>query len=85
MIAKNCVEDSCSTKISANASGVLVLLLENLCRSTTYYFCLSSSNAAGRSGSSEVVQCTTLAEKENVIPGKHETRKVDIILVYFVI
>lgn len=70
-MAKNSVEDSCSTKISANASGVLVLLIENLCRSTTYYFCLSSSNASGRSGSSEVVQCTTLSDGENVIPGEY--------------
>ncbi|XP_052760483.1 E3 ubiquitin-protein ligase Midline-1-like isoform X1 [Mya arenaria] len=69
LVVKNSVEDSCSTKISANASGILVLLLENLCRSTTYYFCLSAGNAAGRSGSSEVVQCTTLSDMENVIPA----------------
>ncbi|KAL4220852.1 hypothetical protein ACF0H5_019119 [Mactra antiquata] len=67
-IVKNSVEDSCSTKISANSSGILVLLLENLCKSTTYYFCLNAVNSAGKSGSSEVVQCTTLSEDENVIP-----------------
>lgn len=69
VIVKNSVEESSSTKISANASGVLILLLENLCRSTTYYFCLTAGNAAGKSGSSEVVQCTTLAENVNVIPA----------------
>lgn len=69
VIVKTSVEDSCSTKISANASGILVLLLDNLCRASTYYFCLTASNAAGKSGSSEVVQCTTLADGENVIPA----------------
>ncbi|XP_045161107.1 E3 ubiquitin-protein ligase Midline-1-like isoform X2 [Mercenaria mercenaria] len=76
VIVKNSVEDSSSTKISANASGVLVLLLENLCRSATYYFCLTASNTAGKSGSSEVVQCTTLADGENVIPAPAITERL---------
>ncbi|XP_060595573.1 E3 ubiquitin-protein ligase Midline-1-like isoform X2 [Ruditapes philippinarum] len=76
VLVKNSVEDSSSTKISANASGVLVLLLENLCRSATYYFCLSASNLAGKSGSSEVVQCTTLADGENVIPAPSITERL---------
>jgi len=69
-VVKTSVEDTCSTRISANTSGILVLLLENLCRATTYYFCLSAGNSAGKSGSSEVVQCTTLTDAENVIPGR---------------
>ena len=57
-------------KLCANTTGILVILLENLCRSTNYYFCLTAANTAGKSASSEVIQCTTLGQGENVIPGK---------------
>ena len=68
-MVKNSVEDASSVKLCANTTGILVLLIENLCRSTTYYFCLSATNTAGKSASSEVVQCTTIGQEENVIPG----------------
>ena len=71
MVVKNSIEDASSMKLCANTTGILVILLENLCRSTTYYFCLTASNTAGKSASSEVVQCTTLGQGENVIPGIH--------------
>lgn len=69
LVVKNSIEDSTSIKLCANTTGILVILLENLCRSTTYYFCLTASNTAGKSASSEVVQCTTLGQGENVIPA----------------
>lgn len=69
MIVKNVPEDRLLGKIVPNCSGVVVVLVENLCKSTTYYFCVSASNQSGRSANSEVVQCTTLLPGESVIPG----------------
>lgn len=66
---KNVPEDRLVGKNVPNCSGVVVVLVENLCKSTTYYFCVSASNQAGRSANSEVVQCTTLLPGESVIPG----------------
>lgn len=69
MIVKNVPEDRLLGKIVPNCSGVVVVLVENLCKSTTYYFCVSASNQSGRSANSEVVQCTTLLPGESVIPA----------------
>ena len=66
---KNSLEDSSSMKLCAHTTGILVILLENLCRSTNYYFCLTAANTAGKSASSEVIQCTTQGQGENVVPG----------------
>ncbi|XP_056018091.1 E3 ubiquitin-protein ligase Midline-1-like isoform X3 [Ostrea edulis] len=68
LIVKNVPEDRLVGKNVPNCSGVVVVLVENLCKSTTYYFCVSASNQAGRSANSEVVQCTTLLPGESVIP-----------------
>lgn len=69
LIVKNVPEDRLLGKIVPNCSGVVVVLVENLCKSTTYYFCVSASNQSGRSANSEVVQCTTLLPGESVIPA----------------
>ncbi|XP_022346163.2 E3 ubiquitin-protein ligase Midline-1-like isoform X4 [Crassostrea virginica] len=69
LIVKNVPEDRLLGKNVPNCSGVIVVLVENLCKSTTYYFCVSASNQSGRSANSEVVQCTTLLPGESVIPA----------------
>ncbi|XP_062600635.1 E3 ubiquitin-protein ligase Midline-1-like isoform X2 [Saccostrea cucullata] len=69
LIVKNVPEDRLAAKNVPNCSGVVVVLVENLCKATTYYFCVSASNQAGRSANSEVVQCTTLLPGESVIPA----------------
>ncbi|KAL3862461.1 hypothetical protein ACJMK2_008425 [Sinanodonta woodiana] len=70
LIIKNTPEDRVNgCKGFVSSTGMLMILVENLCRSTTYYFCLSGSNTAGKSASSEVIQCTTLQQEENVVPA----------------
>ncbi|KAL5014038.1 hypothetical protein ScPMuIL_008308 [Solemya velum] len=53
---------------SSGSETSTVILLDNLITRTNYYFCLSASNVAGKSATSDVVQCNTLAQGENVIP-----------------
>lgn len=61
-----------------NAGGMVVIVIENLCKATTYYFCVSASNGAGKSANSEVVQCTTLLPGESVIPGQYINEYIQI-------
>lgn len=62
-------EDRQLVKGVANG-GFLVLLIENLCRGTTYYFRVTASNATGKSAASEAVQCATLLHGEGIVPGE---------------
>ncbi|XP_041378552.1 E3 ubiquitin-protein ligase Midline-1-like isoform X2 [Gigantopelta aegis] len=48
--------------------GDHVILLDNLQSASTYYFNIYARNAAGKSGSSEIVQCCTLRHTESVVP-----------------
>ncbi|KAK3104399.1 hypothetical protein FSP39_001158 [Pinctada imbricata] len=68
LIVKNSIEERQIGKGVPNSAGLIVVLVENLCKSTTYYFCVSAANQTGKSLNSEVVQCTTLLQGESVIP-----------------
>ncbi|XP_067659211.1 E3 ubiquitin-protein ligase Midline-1-like [Haliotis asinina] len=65
---RSCPEDRQIIKGLSQSSSCEVLLLENLYRATTYYFCLSAVNSSGKSANSEVVQCRTLSQSESVVP-----------------
>ena len=66
---KNVPDDRLTAKGMPNSNATVVILIDNLCKGTIYYFCVSASNVAGKSPNSEVVQCTTLMQSESVIPG----------------
>ncbi|VDH92520.1 midline 1 [Mytilus galloprovincialis] len=68
VIVKNVPDDRLVAKGLPLNNANVVILLDNLCKGTTYYFCVSASNLAGKSPNSEVVQCTTLMHSESVIP-----------------
>lgn len=70
VIVKNVPDDRLVAKGLPSNNANVVILLDNLCKGTTYYFCVSASNLAGKSPNSEVVQCTTLMHSESVIPGR---------------
>lgn len=70
VIVKNIPDDRLVAKGLPHNNATVVILLDNLCKGTTYYFCVSASNLAGKSPNSEVVQCTTLMQSESVIPGR---------------
>ncbi|XP_005109179.3 RING finger domain and kelch repeat-containing protein DDB_G0271372 [Aplysia californica] len=52
---------------STNNDGQVVVI-DNLCRMTHYYFSACALNAEGRSQSSEFVQCMTIGQQETVVP-----------------
>ncbi|XP_060069340.1 probable E3 ubiquitin-protein ligase MID2 [Ylistrum balloti] len=68
VVVKNVPDEKATTRGVPNSSGLVVILLENLCKGTTYYFCVSAINSAGKSANSEVVQCITLLPGESVVP-----------------
>ncbi|OWF56200.1 E3 ubiquitin-protein ligase MID2 [Mizuhopecten yessoensis] len=68
VVVKNVPDEKSTTRGVPNSSGLVVILLENLCKGTTYYFCVSAINSAGKSANSEVVQCITLLPGESVVP-----------------
>lgn len=68
VLVKNVPDDRLVSKGIPHHNATVVILLDNLCKGTTYYFCVSASNVAGKSPNSEVVQCTTLLHSESVIP-----------------
>ncbi|XP_046336008.1 E3 ubiquitin-protein ligase Midline-1-like isoform X2 [Haliotis rufescens] len=68
MTVRSCPDDRQIIKGLSQSSSCVVLLLENLYRATTYYFCLAAVNSGGKSANSEVVQCRTLSQSESVVP-----------------
>ena len=70
------------SRAASTAAAVVVILIDNLCKSTAYYFCVSAINLGGKSPNSEVVQCTTLQPSECVVPGKYSNYTYIYIYIY---
>ncbi|KAK6177390.1 hypothetical protein SNE40_015499 [Patella caerulea] len=68
LLLRNCHEERPIAKNMPNGASSLVFLYENLTPSTTYFFCVSASNKAGKSSNSEVIQCVTLSTNECTVP-----------------